>query len=109
MRSKKEICRDLELWKKSSKYTQDYISKQIDITQAHLSKILDPAYKGYSKSFLKLCNYANIDVRDSQNYDPLNDEELRLSIKNAIGNDASKARFVSTLMQALGSVKWESL
>lgn len=105
-KSKHLICEELRKWFESGKYTQKSLEYELKISQAHLSKLFRATYSGYTDSFIKLCNYANVDVYDRHIYDPLEDEDLKHTLRVAIGDSREKAQIVNKLVKALGGVSW---
>lgn len=106
-KNKYELCQALDKWFKSHAYTQEMLAEKLGVSQAHVSKLLNPNYKSYSKSFKSLCIYANLDLYDREVYDPLADEDLKNTLRVAIGDSREKAHLVNQLVKALGGVTWE--
>lgn len=106
-RNKRDVCLELERWMKNNHYSQEYVAIKMEIDQPYLSRLLSNHKDSFSKCFIKLCNYANIDIYDRSKYDPLEDDELRKTIRLFVGNNRVKTGLVTNLVKALGDGPWE--
>ncbi|MDR7088553.1 helix-turn-helix transcriptional regulator [Cellvibrio fibrivorans] len=107
-RPKLDICRDLNLWMEKSGNSQEFVAKKLNISQPHLSRLLSHEYEPYTNSFLDLCIHASVDAYDRNKYDPLEDDELKKTIRLFVGNSPIKAGLVTNLVKALGDAPWVS-
>lgn len=107
-RPKLDICRDLNFWMENGKFSQEFVADELKICQSHLSRLLNHEYAPYTKSFLDLCIHASIDAYDRDKYDPLEDDELKKTIRLFVGNSPIKAGLVTNLVKALGDGPWVS-
>ena len=107
-RSKLDICQELNLWMENSGLSQVFVANELNISQPHLSRLLSIDYEPYTNSFIRLCNYALVDEYDRNEYDPLEDDELKKTIRAFVGNSRVKAGLVANLVKALGGGSWVS-
>lgn len=107
-RPKLDICHDLKLWMENKGFSQEMVAEELKISQPHLSRLLSIEYEPYTNSFLELCIHASVDAYDRDKYDPLEDDELKKTIRLFVGNSPIKAGLVTNLVKALGDGPWVS-
>ena len=80
--------------------------KEIGVNQGHISRIFSGKSGGVTPSIIKLCNYASVGMyRSDEYFDPIQDESLVNTIRNAVRNSPQRAYRLERLIKVAMEVE----